>query len=413
MKLMKEVVAVVLVVLGGLAGPVRSLSSAEELPPVIFNMDTARHRPGVMGKEKKPVGTVEVVPGKFGGACKFNFVENARSGFFLAPVRPSSQWDRSAGLSFWVKGDGSSHWGGLELIDDSNYAFRYGYCFPIDSTEWKKITVPWCDLIPETPAGEFLDPQGKYRPSSLGNLWFGKWYYWRDYPACSFAVDQVRLERSIPLDRTDYTPAVPGTPRLLVKLKAGKPVTVVTMGDSLSDKRHWANREILWSELLVKQLEEEYDARVKLVNPAIGGTQLGQNLVLMPRWLKSTPEADLVTVWFGYNDWSSGMRGDRYRQMLRFAVDRIRRMTGGKAEVLLMTTCPAIARWDTMEELAEAVRAVSEEKKTGLADVALAFHRQGAAESDRPSLFCRDRTHLGRKGHELAAQTVFRSIAGK
>ena len=30
------------------------------------------------------------------------------------------------------------------------------------------------------------------------------------------------------------------------------------MGDSLSDKRHWANREMLWSEILVEQLENAY-----------------------------------------------------------------------------------------------------------------------------------------------------------
>ena len=377
---------------------------------VILNMDTARHRPTQFGEKKTPTGTVEVVEGKFDKACKLTFAPEARSGFFTASVNATAEWDQAAGLSFWVKGDGSSAWGGLELIDKSDYALRYGYCFPIDSTEWRKITIPWCDVIPELPAGKLVDPARGYAPSKLGNVWFGKWFYWGIYPACSFTIDQIALERSILVDRTDYTPAQPGTPRLLAKLKAGKAVTIVTMGDSLSDKRHWANREVLWSEALARKLREKFGSEVKLVNPAIGGTQLTQNLVLMPRWLKDNPEPDLVTVWFGFNDWDAGMRGEHFAEVLRFAVDRIRRLTKGRSEVMLVTTCPALPRWDTMEELAQAVRTVAAEEKTGLADVAAAFHRAGADQSARKTLYCWDNVHLGRAGHLLAADTVLDAV---
>ena len=78
-------------------------------------------------------------------------------------------------------------------------------------------------------------------------------------------------------------------PRVLAKLKAKQPITVVTMGDSLSDKHHWANREKLWSEILVKRLKETYGSQVTLVNPAIGGTTLSQNVILVPRWLQERP----------------------------------------------------------------------------------------------------------------------------
>lgn len=99
------------------------------------------------------------------------------------------------------------------------------------------------------------------------------------------------------------------------------------------------------------------------------------------------------------------------QRMLRFAVDQIRRMTAGRSEVLLVTTCPAISRWDTMEELAEAVRVVAAKKRTGLADVSAAFHQAGAEPAARPSRYCRDKVHLGPAGHELAAKTMFRAIA--
>lgn len=379
-------------------------------PAIIFDMDTLRHRPGTFGERKTQVGTAELVEGKFGQACLFRFATNAQSGFFTAGIKPTPAWDQGAGFSFWVKGDGSTNWGGIELIDGSDYALRYGYCFPIDSTEWRRITVPWCDLIPELPKGRFVDAQSGFAPSRFGNFWFGKWVYWRDYPACSFAIDQIALEPIVATDLAVYTPAQAGTPRLLARLKAHQPVTIVTMGDSLSDKRHWANRDALWSELLAAKLREFSGAKVKLVNPAIGGTQLTQNLVLMPHWLRDTPEPNLVTVWFGYNDWDAGARGPDWREKLRFTVDRIRRLTQGRTEVLLLTTCPALERWDTMSELVDATRAVAAEKKTGLADVAAAFHQRGADLAMRKALFCSDKTHLGEAGHRLVAETVLQTL---
>ena len=50
-----------------------------------------------------------------------------------------------------------------------------------------------------------------------------------------------------------------------------------------------------------------YGSEVKLINPAIGGTTLSQNVILTPRWLQETPAPDLVTIWFGGNDWDTGV----------------------------------------------------------------------------------------------------------
>ena len=86
-------------------------------PSVIFDMDTIRHQPGTVGPQKTPIGTVELVEGKVGRACRFSFGTNNQSGFFTASVRPTPAWDLAAGLSFWIKGDGSTNWGGLELIE--------------------------------------------------------------------------------------------------------------------------------------------------------------------------------------------------------------------------------------------------------------------------------------------------------
>ncbi len=385
---------------------------------VIFDMDTVVHKPGEItdkDKHRIPAGTAELVDGKFNKAVKFSFVEGASGGFMSARVHATPEWDKSAGFSFWVKGDGSDAWGGIEIIDRDDFGLRYAYCFPIDSTEWQKITVPWADLVPELKA-PLIDPANGYAPSHFGNFWFGKWYYWRDYPAHSYTIDQVMLEPKI--DATPTTapltiaPSATGLDRVRAKLRDHKPITLVTMGDSLSDKHHWSNREILWSELLAKELKTKYASEVTLINPAIGGTTLSQNIITMPRWSKQAPTPDLVAVWFGGNDWETGVRGPRFAEYLRLAVDHIRRQTHGSADILLMTPAPSFAHWETMAELEQAVRDVAKEKQTGLVDMAAEFHKAGSAdEAMKREYWAWDKVHLGGKGHELVKNAAIGVIS--
>ena len=84
--------------------------------------------------------------------------------------------------------------------------------------------------------------------------------------------------------------------------------------------------------MLTKELKAK-GVEANAVNAAIGGLALNHEMILMPMLLKDTPAPDLVDVWFGFNDWDNGVRGDRYKQYLSLAVDRIRRLTKGSADV--------------------------------------------------------------------------------
>jgi lysophospholipase L1-like esterase len=369
---------------------------------LIHSMDDLKVRDGDKAAHS------EIVDGKVGKAVKFSF-DAGKSAFCMTPLRGAPEWDKAAGFSFWVKGDGSKNFGGLQFIWNEDYAARYDYMFPIDSTEWKKIVVPWRDLTPAMPppSAKFLDPKTGNAPSKLSALWFGKWWYWREYGAHSYSVDELRLEPTIALDTNLYIPSGAPLERVQAKLKAGKPITIVTMGDSLTDTAHWANREVNWPALLTKKLQA-HKVEAKIVNPAIGGTELRQNLVLMPRWLAEAPEPDLVTVCFGGNDWNSGMRGEMFRETARETIDRIRRATKGKADVLFLTTVPSFEMWKTRDELGEAVRAAVKERHAGLADMEKIFH--AAPEDQREKLFCSDKVHMGAPGHELLAAAVLAAI---
>jgi lysophospholipase L1-like esterase len=383
---------------------------------VIFDMDTVSHLPGefAAGDRKVKPGTAELVEGMVGKAVRFTFVDGARGGFMTGRVRDAADWDAADGFSFWVKGDGSGAWGGIELIDRDDFSLRYGYCFPIDSTEWRRIVVPWRDVIPEL-AGPLVDPRGGMPPHRFGYFSFGKWYYWREYPAERYTIDQVSLEPETPADAPPANRgAAPDLSRLREKLRRRLPITIVTMGDSLTDEHHWSNRQVVWHRLLAEALKQKYGADVKVVNPAIGGTTLSQNLILMPRWSKEAPTPDLVTVWFGGNDWDSGVRGPRFREYLRLAIDRIRRQTQGKAGVLLMTTCPSRDRWDANSELEQAVRDIAAEQHTGMADVAAAFRKSGGPDAALAAgYWVDDKVHLGAKGHALTRDTVISALSSE
>lgn len=375
--------------------------------PLVHSFDDAKIR---LPKDK---AHIESVAGKVGKAVKFSFDKDCSGVFCMTDIRGKPEWDQAAGFSFWVKGDGSNHFGGLQFIWNDDFGIRYDYMFPIDGTDWKKITVAWSDLTPSLPKGALLDPKGAHAPSKITATWFGKWWYWRDYAAHSYTIDEMRLEPTISADTADHKPAGAPLERVLAKLKAGKPITIVTMGDSLTDYVHWANREVNWPTLLAKKIKEKYKVEVTIENPAIGGTQLRQGLVLMPRWNAKQAEPDLVTVCYGGNDWDSGMRGETFQRDNALTIDRVRRATKGKSDVLIMTTCPGVAMWTTRDELGEACRKAAAEKNAGVADIEKAFHEAG--KSDKEHLYCRDKVHLGPVGHELVAQTVLEAIerAGK
>jgi lysophospholipase L1-like esterase len=372
---------------------------------LIASMDEMRFQP------PKQKGRAELVEGKVGKALRLQFDQDSSSTFFTSNIHGTPEWDRAQGLSFWVKGEGVDGFGGIELIYDEDYSVRYDYCFTIKGTAWKKIVVAWRDLIPVLPGprAKPLGTPGGNAPGKITGFWIGKWWYWRDYPAITFTIDEIRLEPTIVPDRNEAPlPRGDSLERVRSLLKAGKPITIVTMGDSLTDKRHWANRDVCWVDTLRQKTHEKYHSDVTIVNPAIGGTQLRQNVVLIPRWLDTTPSPDLVTIFFGFNDWDAGMRGEEFRRACDDAIDRIRRATNGKADVLIMTTNPAASRWTEAAELAAACRLAAQDRRAALADTEHAFHDAGKIDRDR--LFVHDKVHLSRAGHELVAESVLAAI---
>ena len=119
-------------------------SSAQQ-DGLICSMDEMRFVPP---KEK---GSASLVAGRVGKAIRFRFEANAPSTFFTSNIHGKADWDRAPGFSFWVRGNDSQGFGGLEFIYDDDYSVRYDLCFPVKKGEWTKIAVAWQDLVPVLP----------------------------------------------------------------------------------------------------------------------------------------------------------------------------------------------------------------------------------------------------------------------
>jgi len=145
----------------------------------------------------KEKAQVELVDGKVGKAVRFSFEQGSPGAFCTSNLHGSAAWDRAAALSFWLKGDGSDHFGGLELIYDDDYAVRYDFAFPLKSTEWTEVVVPWRDLGPVLPGpkSNVLDPTGENKPSRISGVWFGATSREINYLA-EFAANRRRTARS-------------------------------------------------------------------------------------------------------------------------------------------------------------------------------------------------------------------------
>jgi lysophospholipase L1-like esterase len=360
-------------------------------------------------RKTKELGTAELVEGKVGKAVKFSFTDKCSGVFFMTKTKGTPEWDSAAGFSFWVKGDGSDHLGGLQFVWNEDYKLRYTCAFPIDSTEWKKITVAWRDLIPVLPSenAKPIDAKNGNAPSKLGQMWVGKWFFWADYAAHSFTMDEIRLEPAIELDTNEYKPAGAPLARVLEKLKAKKPVTIVTMGDSLTDYKHNSNQKTNWPSKFKALLNEKYGVEPVIVNPAIGGSLLRQGLVIFPRWLKQAPEPDLVTICYGYNDQDSKMTAAQFLEAQKDAADRVRRATKGKADVLIVTTCPAATKWEELAGFADACRKAAADRNAGLCDTYAALKEAG--KDDKAKLYS-DGVHLSPAGQDVFAKCVLDAI---
>jgi lysophospholipase L1-like esterase len=364
-----------------------------------------------------------VKDGRAGGAVRFTFFESSQAQFAGRAVQTEG-WDQARGLSFWFKGDGSASFVALELLDEG-YTQRHAALISLSSTEWRRVALAWEDFVPETITGDWWGSGGaRFTPSGVKALWFGRWFYLKPWSACTFEVDELRLEEQLerpPAPR----PAEGGLPRTLAKLRAKEPLRIVALGDSITYGTHLTRREAEdYPARLQALLRERFGYEgVAVANRGQGGLETRQAIALLRALLAGEPP-DLVTAHFGYNDFSS-MREHRFtpeaRQKTaardaRELVQRIRVLTGGRSEVLLIATIPGgdPERRSAMDFFGTAGREAAAELGCGFTDAPRAAFQQALAAGKPEDVFVRlpdgklDVAHPNAAGQQLFAAALLK-----
>ena len=317
-------------------------------------------------------------------------------------VPGSADWDRYQGVSFWVKGDGSDQFGCVALCG------RYPFVtyFPLETTEWHKLTVHLSDFVPEQqtdPIGAF----GSMPASGIKQIRFGsRWTITHNnaqIPAHEYWVDHLQLEERVP------APAAVPSPRAFAEvvalLRARQPVRIQCMGDSITagtglpdrDRQRYATRV---QEELRRWLGYE---QIHCYSKAVGGAKLTDARAWVPRdFAKDAP--DLVTMWYGYNDKSNAHTCDYFKRSLADNIDRVCRATSGQSAILLLATGPGCGpRFVMLDDYAEAVRETARERGLGLFDMNRTLKAIGR---DKIQDYFGDMAHPNQEGHQLIADAL-------
>jgi lysophospholipase L1-like esterase len=332
----------------------------------------------------------------------------------LAPRATAAMaaWDRYQGLSFRVKGDGSANFGCLAVGGGgSDSGYSYVAWFPLRDTTWHTVTVGWADLVPEGPCDP-IGSLGALPPSGITQLRCGsRWTIGHNnypLPRVSFGLDQIQLEEAVPPPPAAPDPAP--FAQVVAKLKAGEPVRIVCMGDSITAGTSLPDRDHQRYAVLVERRLRDWlrNEQITCESRAVGGARLTDARAWVPRDFVGPPP-DLITVLYGYNDKSGTQTRDYYQRSLTDYLARLARATEGRSAILLLTCLPGTGpRWSMLDDFADAVRETA--RTRGLA----CFDLQGVMKSlGREGIepFFADQAHPNVAGHERLADALARYLA--
>ncbi|MCK6474011.1 MAG: GDSL-type esterase/lipase family protein [Planctomycetes bacterium] len=382
--------------------------------------------------------TSDAREGAAGRALQVHFPESDRDQFVGRSIEAGPAWDTAAGLSFWFRGDGSNGFVAVSLLDDT-FTKRYAALVSLKEKGWRRVRLRWTDFVPEVLTADWLgQPGGNMKPSDVRALWVGRWFYLQPWSRCSFALDDLCLEAVI--DRPVPAPPPeagrsPGMPLTLARLKAGQPVTIAVLGDSITYGTRLDDPAAqAFPALLQRLLREKYKyVGVRVVNAGVPGIETRQGIVLLPREVAGC-RPDLVIAHFGYNDFSSmqvnripedqrkGLAEENWRQLVaRVRALPGRELEGGGAEVpevLLVATTPGAdaVRHHALDFFGDAARHVAGAAGCAFTEAPRQAFRTALEDGVLEELFARtpkgklDVAHLNEAGHLKFAEALMKSF---
>ena len=140
-------------------------------------------------------------------------------------------------------------------------------------------------------------------------------------------------------------------PKTIAKLRDGKPLSLVLLGDSIStgcNSSGWANGapfQPAYQDLMKMHLEAHYRSQIKLTNLAVGGTSTPWGMTQIPKVVEAKP--DLIILAFGMND-SSGRSPEEYGKNVSAMISTAMRSVPN-AEFILVASMLGNRDWTTLK----------------------------------------------------------------
>ncbi|MFB3893337.1 MAG: GDSL-type esterase/lipase family protein [Phycisphaerae bacterium] len=353
-------------------------------------------------------------------AVKFNVKLGKTYAVAYRLAKPDAAWNDYGGLSFWVKGDGSDNYGCLRVQAGSWDKAWLGN-FPLKDAEWHEVRLAWGDLVPSGASIPELGTADGCRPGDINLVAFGKsWNFNTSHksPEITFSIDDLRLVRGVKSSRTRVSvDKFPPVSAVVEKLKAGKPVTILALGDSITWGTNVDGNAHAYPAMLGKMLSEYYkNDKITVVNKAIGGSTTAKGRQWLNRDVRGV-EADLVTVMFGFNEMPSEKTRDKDAAAKAFTANLVRYIEEAAGTMKAPPACVFIAtvpgkdkHWETLDPYAAAVRElVKAHPNTAVADA------NGRIKSLGKEAYARmmtDEAHPNADGHREIAKALFETITG-
>jgi lysophospholipase L1-like esterase len=335
-------------------------------------------------------------------------------------LQPDATWNEYDGLSFWVKGDGSENWANIRL-QGGDSSRLWVASFPLRQTQWHEVRVAWGDFVPTTMLADELGAVEGARPGNVTRIGFGKEWNFNlvhKSPEIAFSIDDISLIRGVKSGRrTIPIRQFPPLATVIRKLEAGQPVTILTLGDSITWGTSAGGNQNAYPAVLAKLLQEHYrDAQITLVNRAIGGSTTSRGREWLMRDVQGI-EADLITVMMGYNDRKVAATDPtnatpRYiASLVRYVEEVAGTMKAPPACLVLAPTPGRQVNWEALDAYAQGVRElVKNHPNLTLVD-ANAHMKQLGQEAYAPLMA--DEAHPNPEGQKVMAGLLFRAITGQ
>ena len=326
------------------------------------------------------------------------------------------QGSHAQGISFEYRGDGSSNFASVILgTGSSDMTYGYETIFPLDSTDWKKMTLGWDSFIPSYLPWDKRIAQDNsdftLDPSRIASINFG-WgqYFIKFYPThATFQIRNVQLVDLVDKPQPPATFSKDWTHTVSL-LGQNVPIKILLLGDSITD----FGGDRSYGYFLGQKIKAAYGNDCVVANCGIGGHTARGGLIILPRSLRTMSNPDLVCILFGGNDVKAvgvkpGFDQESVKVELEKMIDEVRIATGGTTDICVINGI--IPRQNNspnstgeIEKIAPGIQEAATDKKTAFVD-SLSSYLQLTPDDQKK--YYKDTIHQQPAGLEFLGGLVF------